>query len=89
MPSDFTVEELEAAIKKLKSGKAPGRDNINSVNTINKHNVGCVFEINTDFFQNFFFYLVICINVITDNKLHDTDCYHIILYSIHNSLAKT
>ena len=28
MMSDFTVEELEAAIKKLKSVKAPGRDNI-------------------------------------------------------------
>ena len=50
MSSDFIVEEVEAAIKKLKSGKAPGRDNINSVNKINKHNVGCVFEINTDFF---------------------------------------
>ena len=28
LSSDFTVEELEAATKKLKSGKAPGRDNI-------------------------------------------------------------
>ena len=28
LSSDFTVEELEAAIKKLKSVKAPGRDNI-------------------------------------------------------------
>ena len=28
LSSDFTVEELEAAIKKLKLGKAPGRDNI-------------------------------------------------------------
>ena len=28
LSSDFTVEPLEAVIKKLKSGKAPGRDNI-------------------------------------------------------------
>ena len=28
LSSDFTVEELEAAIKMLNSGKAPGRDNI-------------------------------------------------------------
>ena len=28
LSSDFTVEELEAAIKKVKSGKVPGRDNI-------------------------------------------------------------
>ena len=48
----LNVEELEAAITKLKSGKAPGREIINSVNKVNKHNVGCrcVFEINTDFF---------------------------------------
>ena len=33
---DFTVEELEAAIKKLKSGKAPGRDNIHPEFVINQ-----------------------------------------------------
>ena len=36
MSSDFTVEELEAAIKKLKSGKAPGRDNIHPEFVIHK-----------------------------------------------------
>ena len=34
MQTETTVEELEAAIKKLKSGKAPGRDNIRDSATV-------------------------------------------------------
>ena len=57
---------------------------------VNKYNdVGCVFEINTDVYKQCKFDLVRCVNdVITHNKLHDPDCYHIILYSRHNKLAK-
>ena len=60
------------------------------MNKVNKHYIGCVFEINTDFLENKYkLYLVRCVNdVITHNKLHDRDCYHIILYARHNKLAK-
>ena len=36
LSSNFTVEELEAAIKKLKSGKTTGRDNIHPVFVIHQ-----------------------------------------------------
>ena len=39
--------------------------------------------------NNYKFHLVRCVNdVIAHKKLQDPDCYHIILYSRHNKLAK-
>ena len=43
----------------------------------------------TAFLKKLKFHLVRCVNdVITHNTLQDPDCYHIILCSRHNKLAK-